>query len=133
MLHQSSCFQQGLADLCPNQSNIMNRYPNFVVDTYQGMRFINVSEIVYCQADGNYTKLFLVDGVQILATKKLKEIAAILDYDFFFRIHHSYMVNLNYLESLKNEVGMTVKLSTGKELEVSKRKRSQFLNLFQRL
>lgn len=108
-------------------------YPRLIVESRKGLKFIKVDQIVYCQADGNYTKIFLECGDHVLATKKLKEIEAILDESIFYRIHHSHIINLNFLASLKNETGLQIILTDGKELEVSKRKKSDFMNLFKKI
>ena len=108
-------------------------YPELIVDTRKGLRFLKSIEIVTCKADGNYTTIQLQCGERILISKKLKELENILSKDHFFRIHHSHLINLYHLKTMKNGTDMKVQLSDGQELDISKRKRGAFMKLFKKL
>src|SRR5690606_4040619 len=56
--------------------------------------FLRVADIVYCESDGNYSKVFLESGEQVLVSKKLKELEDLLPNRIFFRIHNSFIVHL---------------------------------------
>jgi len=107
-------------------------YPQIIINTRKGVRFVKEMDIVACKADGNYTTLLLQDGKRHIISKKLKDIEEKLS-KVFFRIHHSHMVNLQHLVSMKNGNDLKVILSEGSELEVSKRRKGEFLTLFKRL
>lgn len=106
------------------------KYPQIIIPTRLGIRFVKENDILACRANGNYTTLCLRDGRQHVITKKLKEIEQVLTDGSFFRIHHSHMINLSHLVSMNNGTDLKVVLSDGMELEVSKRKRSDFMSLF---
>lgn len=89
----------------------------------EGYEFIEVSHIIYCQAEGAYTKVFLDNKKYILVSKSLGDIEELLPPDIFQRIHHSTVVNLNYVTHFVRSDGGYVKLQTGEELTVSKSKR----------
>ena len=108
-------------------------YPRIIVKTRNGIRFLDEADIIVCKANGNYTTLFLKDGQHHIVSKKLKNIEAQLSTDLFFRIHHSHIVNLKHLRGMKKDEELKVILSDGSELEVSKRKRSDFMALFKKL
>ena len=59
-----------------------------------GFEVLKISEILYCQADDNYTKIFLNQG-QKLVSKTLKYFEDSLKDQGFVRIHKSYLVNVN--------------------------------------
>ena len=61
----------------------------------EGYEFVEVSHIIYCQAEGAYTKVFLDNKKYILVSKTLGDIEELLPADIFQRIHHSSVVNLN--------------------------------------
>ncbi|MEN8229033.1 MAG: LytTR family DNA-binding domain-containing protein [Bacteroidota bacterium] len=67
------------------------------LNTRSGYILIDPQEVVYCQADGNYTHLQLVSGTRELTTQNLGAIEGILHGDSFFRASRSYLLNLKYL------------------------------------
>jgi two-component system LytT family response regulator len=89
----------------------------------EGYEFVEVSHIIYCQAEGAYTKVFLDNKKYILVSKPLGDIEELLPSNIFQRIHHSTVVNLNYVTHFVRSDGGYVKLQTGEQLVVSKSKR----------
>lgn len=83
-----------------------------------GFQVLDVSEILYCKADDNYTEIFL-DKKRILISKTLKYFEEALAEFTFVRIHKSYLVNLNEVVRYKKGKGGSVVLTNGKELMVS--------------
>ncbi|HEX5652567.1 MAG TPA: LytTR family DNA-binding domain-containing protein [Chitinophagaceae bacterium] len=89
--------------------------------------FVNVGEILYCEAQGSYTHVYLVSGQKIVATKLLGDFEQQLLSHNFFRIHHSHLINLGKVKEFQRHDGGSVIMDNGKELEVSQRKRKDFL------
>tara|TARA_R110002167_G_scaffold360062_2_gene577433 strand:+ start:7285 stop:8022 length:738 start_codon:yes stop_codon:yes gene_type:complete len=94
---------------------------------------INLDAIVYVQADGRYTHFFLLDGSRKTASKNLGEYEKILPKEDFLRVHHSFIVNMNYVKSVLKTDGYFVKLfKTESLIPVAKRKQDiivKFLKL----
>ena len=67
------------------------------------VRFISFEEIIYCKSINNYTTVFIQGGKSYLCSKTLKDIESKLPSDVFFRIHHSYLVNLQSITALKKQ------------------------------
>ncbi len=88
-----------------------------------GYEFVEVSHIIYCQAEGAYTKVFLDNKKYILVSKSLGDIEELLPADIFQRIHHSTVVNLHFITHFVRTDGGYVKLQTGEQLTVSKSKK----------
>lgn len=66
--------------------------------------FVEVGEIIYIQSEGNYSRIFMENGKEILLTCKIKELEESLPVKHFFRVHRSYIVNVFKITSfLKNE------------------------------
>jgi DNA-binding LytR/AlgR family response regulator len=61
--------------------------------------FIRSSEIVYLKADNNTTDFYLKSGKVISAYKTLKYFEKLLPF-YFFRIHHSYVINIQYVSRI---------------------------------
>ncbi len=92
-----------------------------------GYEFVEVSHIIYCQAEGAYTKVFLDNRKYILVSKTLGDIEELLPVDLFQRIHHSTVVNLGFITHFVRSDGGYVKLQTGEQLPVSKSKKESLL------
>lgn len=88
-----------------------------------GYEFVEVSHIIYCQAEGAYTKVYLDNKKYILVSKTLGDIEELLPPDLFIRIHHSTVVNLRFITHFVRSDGGYVKLQTGEQLVVSKSKK----------
>lgn len=98
--------------------------------TSNGLVFIFVNDIFYCEASSNYTIFYTAENKQHVVCKTLKEYEDLLfDYNFF-RIHHSYLVNLNAVKKYIKGDGGSVILNNNISLDVSKRKKVDFLNRF---
>lgn len=96
----------------------------------EGFKVVKVSDILYCQADDNYTKVFLKDR-KYLISKTLKYLEQALEGFSFARIHKSYLVNVNEVVRYRKGKGGTVVLSNGKELSVSASRKQELLSYFE--
>jgi len=90
---------------------------------------IKIEEIIYLKSDGRYTVFHLTNGNKIVASRNLGEYENIISKSLFFRIHHSYMVNLNYVLNIYKKDGYYCEMSCGSLLPIAKR-RQKSLNLF---
>jgi two-component system LytT family response regulator len=90
--------------------------------------FLQDDDILYAESDGNYSTIYLSDGSKLLLTKKLKEVGEILPDDSFFRIHNSYIVNLNMIKEFLKTDGYVI-LKSNHKIPVSRQKKSDFLDL----
>jgi len=90
--------------------------------------FVNIPDILYCEASGSYTNVFLHDGTKMTASKSLGDFETQLINNKFFRIHHSHLINLNKVKEFQRHDGGYVIMENNKQLEVSQRKRKDFLD-----
>lgn len=92
----------------------------------EGLLFIEVPDIVFLEAEGSYTNVWLRNGSKILVSKKLKFFEEILDTrPNFFRSHRSFIVNINFLKKYnKNESSLT--LDNGKTAYISRDRKAEF-------
>jgi len=67
------------------------------LNTRSGYILINPQDVVYCQADGNYTHIQLVTNVREVTTQNLGAIEELFNGRSFFRASRSYLLNLKYL------------------------------------
>ncbi len=90
--------------------------------------FLENDDILYAESDGNYSTIYLSDGQKIVLTKKLKEVGEMLPSDSFFRIHNSYIINLNKIKEFLKTDGYVI-LKSNHKIPVSRQKKSDFLDL----
>ncbi len=109
-----------------------NDFSKIAIASVSSIDLLNVEDILYCEASGNSTFIYLINNRKIVATKTLKEFEEILTCHLFFRIHHAYLVNLKHVARYIKGEGGSIVLSNNKELEVSRRKKQEFLNSLQR-
>jgi len=108
-------------------------YPNLAFNQGKEIKFISPNEIIYCVSDDNYTDIYMSENRKIVTSRSLKELERILSPDQFLRIHNSFIVNLLHVVSYNNENNNMVKMSNGKQLMVSRRKKQEFLSKFYKL
>lgn len=92
-----------------------------------GLQFINVEDIVYLEASNNYTTIFLSGNQKFLVCRTLKDFEEMLPAEIFLRIHHSNIVNKYHVQKYIRGDGGQVVMRNGNVLDVSKRKKSEFL------
>jgi len=92
----------------------------------EGLLFVDTSDIVYLEADGAYTEVWLKNGSKILVSKKIKFFEEVLELrPNFFRSHRSYMVNINFIKRY-NKSENTLALDNGKTIVISRDKKAEF-------
>lgn len=102
-------------------------FSKIALPTLDGFQLEKVNNIVYCQAEENYCKIFTNRNELILVARTLKNIEELLPEETFFRIHKSYLVNMNYIKSYSKSDGYKVKLENGVELDVATRRNEEFV------
>lgn len=125
--HKTNSRQQQIDLLFNNLRNLSQPYNKISVATTEGVIFINITDILYCEATGSYTTLFLKNSDKLVTSKALKDFEELLLDHPFFRIHHSYLINLNEIKRYIKGEGGSVLMSNTTELPVSKRKKEEFL------
>lgn len=111
------------------QSKIQHVEGKITLPQQDGFQVLNVSEILYCKADDNYTEIYL-ENKKFLVSKTLKYFEEALSSFPFARIHKSYLVNVNEVIKYKKGKGGSVVISNGKELLVSASKKKDLLSYF---
>jgi two-component system LytT family response regulator len=95
--------------------------------TFNGFQLEKVNSIMYCEADQNYTKVYLISGKVIIVSKTISVLEKMLPNNSFCRIHRSYNVNLNYVKNFNRINGFHIVLEDGTKLNVSSSHKDEFL------
>jgi two-component system LytT family response regulator len=108
-------------------------YQKIALPAMHGYELVSLNTIMYCESSSNYTTVFLNNGQQILVSRTLKDIEELLDMQPFFRIHNSYLVNLQYaIRYVKGEGGFLI-LNNETSVPVSRNKKEELLKLITHL
>jgi len=99
------------------------------VPTNDGLEFIVIRNIIRIESSTNYSRLYLTDKHSLLVTKLLKDFEELLTPYRFFRVHNSHLINLNYISKYIRGDGGQVVMENGDVVDVSRRKKEQFLGL----
>jgi two-component system, LytTR family, response regulator len=126
--HSNDNIRFMLDKVSPAKKALLNN--KILLPTLGGYNIIDIAEITYCQSESNYTRFHFVDGKHIVVSKTLKEFESILLENNFFRIHRSYIINLNCIAKYNKGKGGEVVMKDGAILEVSREKKDEFLKLF---
>jgi two-component system LytT family response regulator len=118
---------QQLELLLENLVSKKNVHRRIAIPTTNGLQFIKVDDIIYLEASVNYTHLYLTGKNKYTVSRTLKDFEDILSEETFLRIHNSFIINKNYVEKYIRGEGGQVVMSNGVVLDVSKRKKAEFL------
>lgn len=96
------------------------------INTDGKLIFLDHLEILFVESDGNYCSIHTTNEKKIVITKKLKEVNELLPNDHFFRIHNSFVINLDKVKEFLKTDGYVV-LENNHKIPVSRQKKSEFL------
>ena len=91
-----------------------------------GFNVLETADIVFVEADSNYSIFHLKEGEKLITAKPLKDIEEALNGNEFVRIHKSVLVNFKYVKSYSNKNGWQIFLADGSILPVSRRRATEF-------
>lgn len=98
--------------------------------TMDGFVFMDSEEFVRLEANNNYTTLHLKDKSKVLIAKSLKEFEELLHPNQFSRVHHSHIINHSFVKKYHRGRGGYIEMEDGTTIEVSTRKKEEFLTKF---
>jgi two-component system, LytTR family, response regulator len=102
-----------------------------VLKDIENIYFVKVEDILYCMADGTYTRFFMQNNKNVIVSKNLKEYENILEPLGFLRTHHSYLVNPNKITMYDKTDGGALILEGGLSVPVSQRKKDGIMQILE--
>lgn len=115
--------------------NIRKKADNFkriALSNSDGIHLLDISDIIRCESDDNYTKFFIKNRKPILISKTLKEYEELLTEHDFVRIHQSHLINLDYVKSYVKKENGFVLMADDTQLPISQRKKEQLQQIILR-
>ncbi|MCF8359179.1 MAG: LytTR family DNA-binding domain-containing protein [Prolixibacteraceae bacterium] len=104
-----------------------------VLKTAEAINIVDISDIVYCKSDSNYTTFFFKNGEKVMISRGMKEYEELLSDYGFFRPHHSYLVNIQHISKLDKSDGGYLILKDGSEIPVSSRRKKYLVQILENL
>ncbi|HEY8399674.1 MAG TPA: response regulator [Cytophagaceae bacterium] len=111
--------------LMENKLNIKK----IALPTFEGIKLAKIDEIIRCEADSNYTTIYITNNRKIVVTRTLKEYEELLSGFDFVRIHKSHLINLRFVDKYVSGDGGYVIMEDGSQVEVARRRKDVLLNL----
>lgn len=108
-----------------------NRYSQKIaVPSNTGVAFVDLKELSYCEAESNYTRLFLTGGKMYLLSKTLREVQQVLEERNFLRVHRQFLVNLDHIKSYHKGDAAYIELENGVTIPVAKNQKERLVQKF---
>ncbi|MFZ1677831.1 MAG: LytTR family DNA-binding domain-containing protein [Saprospiraceae bacterium] len=106
-----------------------NQLKKIAIPTMEGLLFFNLSDIVYLEAESNYTTLHFLNHPKLMASRTMRDFEELLPSDMFFRTHQSYIINLNFIKRYLKGDGGQIEMQNGHFVDVSRRKKEEFIKM----
>ena len=97
------------------------------VPVSDGLEFIHIDDIVRCEADSNYCKIFLRDGSNLFISKTLKHMDDLIEDKKFVRIHQSHIINMDFVKRYIRGKNGQIIMDDGSIIPISRSKKDDFL------
>lgn len=111
--------------------NVLNGDTRLTLPTASGYELVDVSDIIRCRGEGNYTEFFTVNNKKYLVSQHLKKFEKKLTQNGFYRVHKSHLINISFVKGFTRGKGGFVMLSDGSKINISYRRKSEFIQFIQ--
>jgi two-component system LytT family response regulator len=101
--------------------------------TSSGYLFADVREIIRLESQNTYTTFFMKDKNQIVVSRTMKDCEEMMVEYGFIRVHQSHMINLTHIKKFTRGEGGIAEMIDGSTVEISRRKKEEFLEALKRL
>jgi two-component system, LytTR family, response regulator len=121
------------------QLELLKQYLTTTVKTFpekialphqDGVIFVELKQVLYCESDNNYTRFHLTNGHKYLVSKTLLDIQETLEERNFLRISRQYVVNLDQITKFVKGDGSYVVMSDGCTITVARTQKNKLVERF---
>ncbi|WP_430909294.1 LytR/AlgR family response regulator transcription factor [Maribacter sp. 2-571] len=112
------------------QDFISTKGTRFLVHTGSNHEAIDLKNLIYCKADGNYTLFFMDNGKKIMASNALKHHEKLLEPKGFYRINRFYLINVEHIKAIHKKEAIV--LTDGSSINLSSRNRERLSELIEK-
>lgn len=96
----------------------------------QGVIFLPVGEILYCESDSNYTKVIATQNRHFLLTRTLREVQEVLEERNFLRVHRQYVINLDHIKLFMKGEGAYLVMTNDVSIPVARNQKEKLVQRF---
>jgi two-component system LytT family response regulator len=107
-------------------------HTRIALTTADGLLFVPTADILYCVAESNYTQVVLGSGRKILVSRTLGDIDDTLSGDAFFRVHSSYLINIDHIRKFVRADGGYLIMEDDAQIPLARSRRQEFMERFPR-
>ncbi len=115
--------------IAEDSSNAPYLSKKIAINNQNGIKFIAISDILYLRALNTYTAIHHASGGKTMVSKAISRFEESLDNRWFFRIHKSFIINLNYFSSYVSAEGHFVLMENGDRIPVSRHRLKAFMDV----
>ncbi len=112
--------------------NSSNTNKKLVLKNLDAIYVVHLDDVVYVESDNNYSIFHLADNRKIVVSKTLKKYQEQLKENRFLRVHQSFLINLDHIQSYHKRTD-TLLLSGDSKIPVSQSKRSVLTHFLDQL
>jgi two-component system LytT family response regulator len=127
---KSALEKEQLRLLLENMKNLNPTAQRIALSTGDGLIFVNTADIMYCQAESNYTNVVMSNRNKVLVAKTLKDIDETLSGKDFFRVHNSYLINMNQIKKFVRGDGGYILMNDDTQITIARSKKEEFFEMF---
>jgi two-component system LytT family response regulator len=108
--------------------NLKSKLSGYVaIASIDEISFLKMEDIMFCKADGKYTRFYLANGTSCMSSRNLGDYEdRVLDESCFFRIHNSYIINMRFVARINKREGISCEMINGLSIPISKRRQEDF-------
>ena len=125
-LEMETVFQDDVLGKIKTINSLQQKFEYVSIASVDKIELLKIEDIIFCKADGKYTEFYTTNDARMISSRNLGEYTLTLSNNFF-RIHHSYIVNIKYLVKIIKNNGLFCELKNGHILPVAKRRQEEFM------
>jgi two-component system LytT family response regulator len=110
-----------------NNKKVDSINQKLLLPTHNKILAANISDVIRVESDSNYCAFHIINKPKTVVAKPLKEYENILAPFNFFRVHQSHLINLHFVDYFHPGLEEFVVLTNGDQIEVSRRRKAEFL------
>jgi len=120
-------FQKELGLYKNDSADKKNTNQKIMLSSTKGILLADVKDIIRIEASNNYCTFYFINKPKLTVAKTLKEFDEYLRNNNFFRVHQSHLINLLFVEYYESGVTDYVVLTNKEKIEISRRRKAEFL------
>jgi two-component system LytT family response regulator len=124
---KSNVTHEQLNELIKQFKNTNKEKPRLALNTHEKIFFVNIDDIVRCEASGVYTIFHIKDGKKHMVSKNIQKYEEILEEHGFYRPHRSHIINLSYVKEFIKDGDGYLLMADGSKVDVSRYRKDEIL------